>query len=59
VCLELTEANRARELRGVIGGTRLRGRRRALVVTLDQADRLVEDGVKIDVVPAWRWMAER
>jgi len=58
VCLELTEANRARELRGVIEGTRLRGRRRALVVTLDQADRLVEDGVTIDVVPAWRWMAE-
>jgi len=54
----LTEANRARELRGVIEGTRLRGRRRALVVTLDQADRLVEDGVKIDVAPAWRWMAQ-
>ncbi len=58
VCLELTEANRTRELRGVIEGTRLRGRRRALVVTLDQADRLVEDGVTIDIVPAWRWMAQ-
>jgi predicted AAA+ superfamily ATPase len=58
VCLELTEANRARELRGVVEGARLRGRRRAIVVTLDQADRLVEDGVTIDVVPAWRWMVE-
>ncbi len=57
VCLELTPANRARELRGAIQGTRLRGRRRAIVVTLDQADRLVEDGVAIEVVPAWRWMA--
>jgi hypothetical protein len=26
-------------------------------VTLDQADRLIEDGVEIEVVPAWRWMA--
>ena len=56
VCLELTPASRARELRGVIEGTRLRGRRRAIVVTLDQADRLTENGVEIEVVPAWRWM---
>jgi uncharacterized protein len=56
VCLELTPANRARELRGVIEAVRLRGKRRALVVTLDQSDRLREDGVEIDVIPAWRWM---
>jgi predicted AAA+ superfamily ATPase len=58
VCLELAPANRARELRGVIEGTRLRGHRRAVVVTLDQADRLIEDGVEIEIVPAWRWMAQ-
>ena len=56
VCVELTPANRARELRGVIEGTRLRGRRRAVVITLDQADSLTEDGVEIEVLPAWRWM---
>jgi predicted AAA+ superfamily ATPase len=58
VCAELTPANRRRELRGAVEGTRLRGRRRALVLTLDQSDRLVEDGVRIDVLPAWRWMVE-
>lgn len=57
VCAELTPANRRRELRGVVEGTRLRGGRRGVVITLDQADRLVEDGVAIDVVPAWRWMS--
>jgi hypothetical protein len=57
VCAELTPANRRRELRGVVEGARLRGRRRGLVITLDQTDRLVEDGVAIDVIPAWRWMA--
>lgn len=57
VCLELTPANRGRELRGVIAGTRLRGQRRAVVVTLDQSDHLREDGVEIEVVPAWRWLA--
>jgi predicted AAA+ superfamily ATPase len=57
VCLELTPANRGRELRGVIAGARLRGQRRAVVVTLDQSDHLREDGVEIEVVPAWRWLA--
>ena len=56
VCLELTPANRGRELRGVIEGTRLRGKRRAVVVTLNQTDRLREDGVEIEVIPAWRWL---
>jgi hypothetical protein len=57
VCLELTPANLGREMRGVIEGTRLQGRRRALVVTLDQGDHLREDGVDIEVIPAWRWMS--
>ena len=57
VCAELTSTNRRRELRGVVEGMRLRGRRRGLLITLDQSDRLVEDGMAIDVVPAWRWMS--
>ena len=59
VCAELTPTNRRRELRGVVEGMRLRGRRRGLVITLDQSDHLVEDGVAIDVVPAWRWMSSQ
>lgn len=56
VCLELTPANRGRELRGVIAGARLGGQRRAVVVTLDQTDRLREEGMEIEVTPAWRWL---
>ena len=56
VCLELTPLNRARELRGVVGGSRLRGKRRALVLTLDQTDHFREDGVEIEVLPAWQWL---
>ncbi len=56
VCLELTESNRERELRGVVQGARLRGKRRAMVVTLDQSDRLREGGIPVEIVPAWRWM---
>lgn len=31
-------------------------RRRAVVVTLDQTDDLREDGVDVEVVPAWRFL---
>jgi hypothetical protein len=55
VCWELTPANRRRELGGVIAATRLKGARRARVVTFDQTDRLREEDVTIDVVPAWQW----
>lgn len=56
VCLELTPQNLAREVRGVVEAARLPGRRRAVVVTLDQTDRLREDGVEVDVVPAWSYL---
>jgi hypothetical protein len=57
VAAELTPANVRRELRGVVEASRLGSRRRARIVTLDQADRLREDGVSVEVTPAWRWMA--
>ncbi len=56
VCLELTPMNRARELRGLLGATRLRGKRRALILTLDQTDHLRQDGMEIEVLPAWQWL---
>jgi predicted AAA+ superfamily ATPase len=57
VCFELTPANRVREVAGVIEGARLPGRRRPRIVTFDQSDRLREDGVDVDVVPAWQWLS--
>ena len=56
VCLELTPHTVAREVRGVVNAARLPGRRRAVVVTLDQTDRLREDGIEIEVVPAWQFL---
>ena len=58
VCCELTAENRHRELRGLLRACRPAAgpARRALVITLDQQETLVEDGLKIEVVPAWRWL---
>lgn len=56
VCASLTEANRARELEGVRQATKLPGKRRPIVVTVDQRDRISEGGLVVDVVPAWEWL---
>lgn len=56
VCAELTPFNRSREVGGVMHACRLPGNRRGLILTLNQRDRLTEQGVKIDVQPVWEWL---
>lgn len=58
VCARLDDTNVAREVRGAAAGARLPGKRRAVVLTLDQEDRLVEDGIEIEVRRAWQWLRE-
>src|SRR5665213_508142 len=58
VCANLTPFNRTRELEGVRRACALPGKRRGLIITLDQRDELTVDGTKIDVVPAWDWLDE-
>jgi predicted AAA+ superfamily ATPase len=57
VCMELTSTNRDREIRGVLEGAGLPpGKRRALILTLDQRDTLqTPDGRAIEVEPFWTW----
>ena len=61
VCCELTPENRRRELRGLLRASRPAAgpSRRPLVVTLDQQETLVEDGLTIEVIPAWKWLSAR
>ncbi len=61
VCCELTPENRRREMRGLLRASRPVGGppRGALVVTLDQRETLVEDGLTIEVVPAWEWLVRK
>ena len=56
VCASLTPFNRDRELEGLRRACALPGKRRGLVVTLDQRDALTVDGAKVEVVPAWAWL---
>lgn len=57
VCAELTPSNLERELRGLREACALPGgKRRPLLITLDQGQRLREEGLEVEVVPAWRWL---
>jgi hypothetical protein len=56
VCAELTNDNRDREIRGVLKAAALPGKRRPLILTLDQRDRIEVGGAVIEVQPAWAWM---
>jgi predicted AAA+ superfamily ATPase len=60
-CARLTPENRTRELRGLVEAARLPSPephqvRKLLVLTLDQEDSLTEQDLRIQVVPAWKWL---
>lgn len=58
VCAELTPFNRDRELQGVLRGAALPpGKRRPLILTLDQRDRIAVGNLVVEVLPAWEWMS--
>ena len=54
----MTPHNRGRELEGVARACRLPGKRRALILTLDQRDRLKEQGIAVAVRPVWEWLLD-
>ena len=61
VCARLTPENRARELRGLLHAATLPGSsgglpRELLVLTMDQEAALMEQGLAVQVLPAWRWL---
>jgi predicted AAA+ superfamily ATPase len=58
VCGELRPFNQDRELRGVIRGAGLPGgKRRPLILTAGQRDRLSSNGLAVEVQPAWEWLS--
>jgi uncharacterized protein len=56
VCANLNGQNQEREVRGALQGAALPGKRRSVIVTLDQRDHLEVDGRTVDIIPAWEWL---
>jgi uncharacterized protein len=57
VCAKLTPQNREREIKGVLSGAALPGKRQPLILTLDQKDRITVEDAVVEVLPAWEWMS--
>jgi hypothetical protein len=58
VCGELTDENTARELNALPDACRYIGTGSATVVTLWEEREALVDGLRVRVVPAWRWLLE-
>ncbi|MDR3055387.1 MAG: ATP-binding protein [Zoogloeaceae bacterium] len=56
VCWQLTEENKAREIRGLLAAKTQARAKRLLILTLDQKQTLSQDGETIEVLPAWKWL---
>lgn len=57
VCATLSAQNEEREVRGAVRGAALPGKRRAMIITLDQRDRMTVEDTRVEIVPAWEWLA--
>lgn len=59
VCQDLSlPETRRREIEPLAATAKYFGLKEAWIITLNQQERLVQDGVKIQVAPAWRWLIE-
>lgn len=60
-CARLTPENRHREMRGLLEAGKLKGSiknqpRELVIITLDQEDRLIEQGKPVSIIPGWKWL---
>lgn len=58
-CYKLSEENKAREIDGLLEALNQFKLEEGIIVTYDQEDSLVENGKKIRLIPAWKWMSEK
>jgi len=56
VCYELNEENRERELGGLILCCKQLGLDKGLILTFDQEEELNKQRIKIEIMPAWKWL---
>ncbi len=59
VCYELSEKNMDREISGLIEAMKKFKLKKGLIVTYDDEKEIVKDGLKIKVIPVWKWMLNK
>lgn len=58
VTREINDANKDREISGLLEAARAFKLKHATIITRDQEETLHAEGRKIQIVPAWKWMLE-
>jgi hypothetical protein len=58
VCFALTDDNMAREISGIKEAMDFFQLDHGLIISYNQEDVIEEEGRKISIVPAWKWMRE-
>lgn len=56
VCYELNEINMEREIRSLQKVSEEIDAKRFLILTLDQEREIIRNGLKIEVMPVWKWL---
>jgi predicted AAA+ superfamily ATPase len=59
VCFELNLDNMDRELNGLYEAMDHCNLKRGCLITLEQEDRFLKNKMKIEAIPAWKWLMER
>jgi len=58
VCFELNEENKEREVSGLTKACRWLSIREGRILTSDDEKDFIVDGIKITVLPVWKWLLE-
>lgn len=59
VCFELNEENRPREIEGLVECCSRLDKKRGLILTNDQEDKLKVGDIGIKILPVWKWLIEK
>ncbi len=58
VCYELSAENESREIKGLLVACDKHKLKKGLLLTYDEERTIVEKGVRIDVLPVWKWLLQ-
>jgi hypothetical protein len=56
VCLELNPHNEPREINGLVTAAKWLELKEGTLITLDEEKELTMDGIKINILPAWKFL---
>ena len=58
VTYELNNLNRDREINGLLSAVKFFNLKSGLILTYNQEDKYLVDGIKIKIIPVWKWLLE-